>query len=865
MRRHDSDHVLTWPMVLWCLGWLLGYPITPLTAEASPGNRREHPRPASAAASEGPSPASTRPSDNRLWDREPPLWTLSREVTISRQVPAADPQPVGTWFDGTAPDLSTRRLKISLWGPPTALTLSVNKTDVWDRRRFQEPVLTLKQIREMTRKGVKPPRHYDSWQAYDFPCAKPVGQIIVRCSDLADAAQPTAVTHCDSGATSVAVQNGNTRATLTYLPMMTRNVIAVACDYTGLQSPVSVRLYRHRDTQVQGKSLSAYGGPEPRPLKGYDYSKDKGNGPMEPPTSGSDGRFFWIRQRLPAEKTFPEGFEYAMVGCIVGPEVTVETVDGKRGLGTLPYPNAAQQKCIDEKGNWRALLPTYEAIRQASGSAATASTPCPSDGRLTFTLLTSIVTSAEAPNPLDEAKRRLAEAAREGFAALLAENTGWYKQLYSEREKGRVFKGDPEFARGCIPEVFRSWVDAHSQYCQPDPTRYEATRCYAYMEQDWSPWHGLPCYNELYYTAMHVQNRSDRLGYYYKLVPMWLPASKKNAREVFGMPGGLIQHGYLPPIKPDEYAHTISSWEFCMEIPAQVLKLLWDRFDYGGDEQFLAGVAYPAMRETAIFYSHYATLGQDGYYHVIPTVSAEHWGWTKNFERNRDSTSALCMFKWLLNATADASEILQRDAELRGRWREVASKMAPYPTHETPDGPIFTDVLGVDPTGVDYNWFAGFTPTLLADEINLDSPPQQREMMLRTARLVKGWAVGQVAPLLGEPKGTGTEQLINSRSGRIYLFPAVPPDATIAFRDMQARGGFEVSAECVRGRTTYVQVRARRAVPCRLMNPWPGHTVVIYHAATQERVPHETDNARGECVTYPAVKGHVYRVRRDAR
>jgi hypothetical protein len=32
---------------------------------------------------------------------------------------------------------------------------------------------------------------------------------------------------------------------------------------------------------------------------------------------------------------------------------------------------------------------------------------------------------------------------------------------------------------------------------------------------------------------------------------MWLAACKKNARDVFALPGGLIQHGYLPPVKAD--------------------------------------------------------------------------------------------------------------------------------------------------------------------------------------------------------------------------------------------------------------------------------------------------------------------------
>lgn len=800
------------------------------------------------------------PSAARLWDLEPPLRELAQSATISRAIPSADPQPMGTFHGGTAPNLSTKKLKVSLWGPPSAVTLSVNKTDVWDRRQFQESVLTVQQIRDTIQAGGVPSEHYRSWHAYDFPCPKPVGQIILRSPDLAEAEQPSAVTHCDTGVTHVEIHRGDAHADLTYLPMMTRNMIAVACDYEGLQHPVAVRLYRHRDTQVFGESITPYGGPDPRPLEGYDYAKDHGNGPMEPPASGTDGSVFWIEQRFPAEKTFPKGFSYVMAACIVGANAAIDTANGECGLGTPPQLNAQQQECLDGKKFFWVLLPTYKRICQAAGSAATATAQPTSEGRLQFTVLVSIVTSAEAVNPLVEAKKRLAKAAREGFAALLDENTAWYGELYDKREKGRIFKGDVEYARNRIPEVFASWACRHAGSCLPDPSKYEANTSYTFFEQDWAPWHGLPCYNELYFTPTHVMNRGDTLEYYYKLVPTWLEACKKNARDVFNLPGALIQHGYLPPIKPDKYFHTISTWEFCMEIPAQVLKVLWDRYDYSGDKQFLSKVAYPAMRETAIFYTHYASLGDDGYYHVIPAMSAEHWGWTKNFERNRDSTSALCMFKWLLNTTADASELLRRDAALRSRWREVADKLAPYPTYETPEGPVFTDVRDVDPIGAEYNFFAGFTPALLADEINLDSPDDQKELMLRTSRLVKGWLAGQVAPLLANAQGVEPEQLINSRSGRIHLFPAVPKETTIGFRDMQARGGFEVSAEYMRGRVTYVQLCARQKTQCEIMNPWPGQAAMVYDETARRPVPCKITGAPRECLAFPARKGHVYRL-----
>jgi hypothetical protein len=786
---------------------------------------------------------------------------LARQVTITQAVPPHDPQPLGTSYYGSAPNLSTEKLKLSLWGPPEALTLSVGKTDVWDRRCFQERPLTLADIQQLVQAGKLPPaEHYASWRAHDSPCPKPVGQIILRCADLAGATPPTVVTLCHSGIRTVDIRNNSAHVVCAFLPMMTANLIAIQCECEGVNEPLSVRLYRHQDTLPPGKSMAAYGGPDPRPFEGYDYAKDQNNGPIPPPASGTDGECFWLRQRLPAEITFPQGFEYVMAARVLGPRATIQTIDDARGLGTPPEHNALQLAMIREKRHPWQLLPFYEAIRQARGSAATA-TLAPKES-LRFTVLVTVVTSAEARDPLAEAQRRLRTSSQDGFGKLREENTQWHRGLYEKREKGRIFVNGASSSRDKIADLFTSWRFPHSGNCVPDPARYEADAHYAYLEQDWAPWHGLPCYNELYYTRTHVENRSETLAPFYQLVRFWLPACQANAQEVFHLPGALIQHGYLPPVKPERYIHTTSVWEFCMEIPAQMLKVLWDAYDYGGDEEFLASTVYPAMRELALFYSHYASLGQDGYYHVVPTVSAEMWGWTKDFERNRDTTSALCMFKWLLRTAASAAEALKQDQDLSSRWRDIAAHLAPYPTFPTPEGPVFTDVSGVNPIGVAYNFFAGVTPALLADEINLDSPPAEREMMLRTARLVEGWVNSQVGVVLGAEKGTESEQVLNSRSGRIHLFPAIPPKTTVAFRDLQARGGFEVSAECVEGKITYVRLHARRNAECRLMNPWPGQEVRVADELTNQPIPHQTKESRGDCIVFEARSGAVYVVSR---
>jgi hypothetical protein len=288
------------------------------------------------------------------------------------------------------------------------------------------------------------------------------------------------------------------------------------------------------------------------------------------------------------------------------------------------------------------------------------------------------------------------------------------------------------------------------------------------------------------------------------------------------------------------------------------------------------------------FYAGYVSKGVDDRYHVIPTVSAEHWGLTYRFAKNRDSAAALSLFRWTLQRAAEAAELLGRDADRRRLWLEVAGKLAPYPTIETEAGAILTDVAGVNPVGVRYNFFGGAAPTLLADQIHLDSPPEEKDLMLRTVLAIGGWRNRDVIHLLGaypelrkgvpvpmffdakpdEPLDTPEkllatvteepERLLNSRSGRIHLFPCVPPDATVAFRDFQARGGFLVSAGMANGQIGVVEITARRSIPCRLKNPWPGDQVCVARADDHGDVIVEPDPEFADGLTFGAQAGTGY-------
>jgi hypothetical protein len=74
------------------------------------------------------------------------------------------------------------------------------------------------------------------------------------------------------------------------------------------------------------------------------------------------------------------------------------------------------------------------------------------------------------------------------------------------------------------------------------------------------------------------------------------------------------------------------------------------------------------------------------------------------------------------------------------------------------------------------------------------------------------------------------EMLLQSYSGTIQLFPAVPPTWSGRFR-LHAAGGFVVSASRTGGQTDYVVVESKAGEPCRLANPWPGRPVCLYRQA----------------------------------
>jgi hypothetical protein len=162
---------------------------------------------------------------------------------------------------------------------------------------------------------------------------------------------------------------------------------------------------------------------------------------------------------------------------------------------------------------------------------------------------------------------------------------------------------------------------------------------------------------------------------------------------------------------------------------------LWWQYKYTLDEAYLRRV-YPMLRAAADFLVAFVQKGEDGKYHIVPTVSPENWGATVDYRLNRDCIIDLALTEFLLDAVLEGSRVLALDDALRERWREVRANLAPYPAGDGPSGRVWLDVAGA-PQEVVYNVPVTLAPVFPGEQAGLGSPPQVLEVARRTARGVR--------------------------------------------------------------------------------------------------------------------------------
>ena len=757
----------------------------------------------------------------------------------------------------------------SFWNKAHELTWSTAKTDVWDRRYFgdSKKLITLEEIKHIAFHGDPGPINATGGlpgsasivnKAYDFPCPKPVGQIILRCPDMKDADSYEAELNMDEALLRVRAGRNNARLNVQSFVSAERSLIVIHAAISGAQTPLCFELYRHRDTTVPGITVArTFNGRYPVE---YDYEQDADNGPLDPPEVGHDGPFTWIRQSFHAEPTFPRGFEYFIMAYVPDEQYRVHMFENIMHAGAkVPLKPPPREMWASMHGAHKERRSAIHLVNSAPGVLASYEIPARPD--LSITAYISVKTTRDAKDPFSAAKEELQSAASAGYARLLDEHKAWMKTYW---QRSSVRTQSPEFDRMWYHDVYKlGWSNRSGKV-----PLYNAT---GPLFTDQSPWHGDYHFNEIWLYPNMISNHAQEILPWLEMIEEMLPMAQANACDVYNCHGccyTLI--GY--PIKSKRVIYSHQTWELGIEMTAMVLKPFWQYSKYTGDAGYLHKHAYPMMREGARFYTDYVTKEADGYYHIMPTVSQENWGLTKDFEKNRDSVGALSQVRYHLLACVEAAETLGLDPEEKKHWREIAENIAPYPTYMTDKGLIFVDVRDNKPSR-DLNTSADLSMVFWGDQIHLDSDPQQVEIARRTykmmylkngqydhdrnTRLHYSRAIERRLGLKRAINYFDVEDLLMSFTGRMYIFIGVPENENAEFEHLLAWGGFEVSAEKKKNKIAFFQVKSLAGNCCRFRNPWHPDAPVVRTSSDEKIVPLDIDS---DSVSFPTTMGETYAI-----
>ena len=401
---------------------------------------------------------------------------------------------------------------------------------------------------------------------------------------------------------------------------------------------------------------------------------------------------------------------------------------------------------------------------------------------------------------------------------------------------------------------------------------------FAGLINDVPAWHGdyHTNYNiqQTYWTAYSANHPEiaepyDRLMYEYLTRAKWISA------KVFSMEGAYYPHVMYAyePAEPDlcksqngrQYIH--HTWGMTLGVNGFSVQPLWWRYKYDPDPERLKNLVYPVVREVAIFYAEFIEQCEgEKTIRLGPSVSPEHWGWTKNLERNYNCTFDIALIRYTLKAAIEAAQILKQDESLVQRFQNALQRLPAYPLYGK-EQPIVVDVDGAPP--IEYNIPVPTTPVFPGDVVSWWSSEEEKDLFKRTieglqwngnnatfmlaiarARLSmpgsQEWleteikartrpnatiSLNSLIPYqrfndfghYTEQFGVGmaiSELLLQSVDDIIRIFPALSTGISASCNDLRTQGGFLVSADGSAEDVKMLQIKSLYGGEIQLLSPW---------------------------------------------
>jgi len=479
----------------------------------------------------------------------------------------------------------------------------------------------------------------------------------------------------------------------------------------------------------------------------------------------------------------------------------------------------------------------------------------------------SIVTSLESDNAVDDAITLAKETLRSDSKTLIETHESEWRQFWS---KSGIEMDDRALQRNWYRSLY--FLRCVSK------KGVQAAGLFAGLVNDTPAWHGdyHTNYNlQQTFWSAYSSNHCELAEPYDRLMADYLPRAKWLCKQVYSMEGAFYPHvifAYEPSDpaackNPNGRQYIHHTWGMTVGVNGFSVQPLWWRYKYDPDPKRLEKIVYPAIRATALFYVEFIEDCEgEATVRFGPSVSPEHWGWTKHLDRNYNCTFDIALARYTLNAAIEAARILKCDEALSKRIDDALRRLPPYPLYGESD-PIVVDVEGAPP--ITYNISVPATPVFPGDVVTWWSPDKEKELFVRTidqlkwngnnsavmmaisrARLsmsgTQDWlrteivertrpnatmTLNRIEPHHGfndyghytEQFGTAmavSELILQSVGDILRVFPAVNEGCRVRFANLRTQGGFLVSGEGKGNEVERLSVHCPYGGTLRLLSPW---------------------------------------------
>ena len=272
----------------------------------------------------------------------------------------------------------------------------------------------------------------------------------------------------------------------------------------------------------------------------------------------------------------------------------------------------------------------------------------------------AIVTSEEDPSPLAAARRKVDEAAAQGYEALLARHRAQWGKFWA---KSYIQIPEDYLENLYYTTLYQLAVSSRGAYPPP--------HCGGlwFWNRDVRRWgHYYHWDLQQQYWPVDACNHGELARPYLEFRFRTLPEAEKYARNVHNR-GGAFYSDVTDRIGRGTIHQNLMH---VMTAGPQIAMDFWRHYLYTQDREFLRTQAYPVMKACAQFYLETVERDAEDIYHIPKSTAYE------NYILQKDTITDLASIRQSFPACIKASEILGVDRELRERWREGVAKLVEF-------------------------------------------------------------------------------------------------------------------------------------------------------------------------------------------